>query len=332
MKLGIIGSGKIVHEFLPQILSVKGIEVLALLSTARSLDKAKELRKKYGITKVTCDEAEFFESPIDTVYIAAPNHLHFSNAKKALENGLNVIVEKPACSNIEEMKELEMLANENGKLLLEALSTRHFPVYEAIREALELIGSVRVVRCCYYQYSSRYDAFKQGEILPAFDPAKAGGALMDLNVYNLQFVLGFFGMPESLDYDAHIERGIDTNGTLILNYPEFSAIGMAAKDCQGPSNCLIAGTDGWIETSKAANQIGQATMHLRKDGYKPVVLGQGNEQRAIDEFEFFEKVIGANDLETGRKDQAISVMASQIQSEARKKAGIVFPADGTDAA
>lgn len=327
MKLGIIGTGKIVHEFLPQILSVEGIEVDALLSTPRSLQAAKELGAKYGIDHVYDQEAEFFDCPIDTVYIAAPNHLHFPYAKKALEKGLNVIVEKPACSNSREMTALDELANQKGKLLLEAISTRHFPVYEQIRKALPLLGSIRLVRCCYCQYSSRYDAFVQGEILPAFDPAKAGGALMDLNVYNLQFVCGLFGAPQSVDYQAHIERGIDTNGTLLLDYPDFSAVCIAAKDCQAPSNCLIAGSDGWIETSKPANQIGVVTMYLRKDGYKPQILGDTGSGRAVNEFEYFEKVIAANDLEAGKKDRKVSAITSQIQTKARKQAGIVFPAD-----
>ena len=58
------------------------------------------------------------------------------------------------------------------------------------RELLPRIGRVKLVQCNFSQYSSRYDAFCAGETPVSFDPECAGGALMDLNVYNISYIVG----------------------------------------------------------------------------------------------------------------------------------------------
>ena len=52
--------------------------------------------------------------------------------------------------------------------------------------------------------------------MPAFDPAFSGGALMDINIYNIHYVVGLFGKPKNIEYYPNIERGIDTSGVLII--------------------------------------------------------------------------------------------------------------------
>ena len=66
-------------------------------------------------------------------------------------------------------------------MLLEAITNQYYPNYLELKKQLSRVGSIHVVSCNYSQYSSRYDAFKRGEVLPAFNADMAGGALMDLN-------------------------------------------------------------------------------------------------------------------------------------------------------
>ena len=72
-----------------------------------------------------------------------------------------------------------------------------------------------------------------------FDPACAGGALMDLGVYNVSYIVGLFGEPNQVHYTANVERGIDTSGILTMDYTGFKAVSMAAKDCAAPARCII---------------------------------------------------------------------------------------------
>lgn len=118
----------------------------------------------------------------------------------------HVICEKPFTSNVNELDELIALAKQQNCLLFEAITNQYLPTFKEIKEKISEIGKISIISSNYSQYSSRYNAFKRGEILPAFDVNKSGGALMDLNVYNIHFVVGLFGAPNKVEYFANIEK------------------------------------------------------------------------------------------------------------------------------
>ena len=326
MKLGIIGTGMIVNNFLPFLVKMEGLTVNAMLSTPRSLEKAKEFAASFGITNVTSDFDELCGFDIDTVYVAVPNYMHFDYCKKAMERKLNVIVEKPMVSNDTEAKALRDIAVNNHCFLFEAITTLYLGNYKKVREWLPRIGTVKIAQSQYSQYSSRYNAFRAGEVLPAFDPAKAGGALMDLNLYNLHYIMGLFGMPKSYKYYANIERGIDTSGTLIMEYDGFQAICLAAKDSKGLRGGIIQGTDGVIKTDVSPNLVGKAVLELN-DGTVEEYDDGFTDKRMIPEFEAFIKAINAEDYDFCYEMLDKSVAVAEVQTKARQAAGIFFDAD-----
>lgn len=235
MKLGIIGSGMIVHDFLKTADKINNLELVAISSTVRSKDIARELANQYGIKKTYTDNEKMMVDPdVDTVYVAVPNFLHYEIAKEALEHGKNVICEKPFVESTEQAKELKQLADEKDLIILEAITNLYLENFKQIQKELKNIAPIHIVNMNYTQYSSRYDAFLEGKIAPVFDPNKDGGALMDLNIYNIHFIVGLLGMPKSVEYKANIERGIDTSGVLNLDYGNFKAVLIAAKDCAAP--------------------------------------------------------------------------------------------------
>ena len=85
-----------------------------------------------------------------------------------------------------------------------------------------------------------------GDVQPAFDPACAGGALMDLGVYNVSYIVGLFGEPNQAKYTANMERGIDTSGILLLKYPDSLCQCTGAKDCAAPGSVQLIGDAGRI--------------------------------------------------------------------------------------
>ena len=325
MKLGIVGTGFIVQEVLPQV-SGWGCQAAALCGTPRSGDKVWELCGQYHIPAGYTDYTRMLdEADVDAVYVAVPNYLHFSFVKQALEAGKNVIVEKPMTSNDAEAVQLEALAKEKRLLLFEAITTVYLPDYRKTKEWLSRIGDVKIVSCNYSQYSRRYDAFRKGETLPAFDPAKSGGALMDLNLYNLHYLLGLFGEPENVRYAANIERGIDTSGILTLDYGTFQAVSIAAKDCAAPCRYLIQGTDGYIQMDTPANFCKGVTLHLN-DGTTET-YSENPESRMEPEFRYFAEAVQSGNYEDCYARLAHSVTVSKVQTKARLGAGIRFPAD-----
>ena len=136
MKLGIVGSGMIVQEFLPMIHYLDNVEVTAVCCTKRSEAACKELGEKYSIKHIFTDYQEFLNSGVDIIYVALPNHLHFQFAKEALEAGKHVIVEKPFTTTYKEALVLSELAREKKLFLFEAVTTLYLPNFKKIKELL----------------------------------------------------------------------------------------------------------------------------------------------------------------------------------------------------
>ncbi len=326
MKLGIIGSGAIVEEFLPMMQEVAGIELWTIQGTIRSKEKVKNLCETYDIPNGVFSVEELLQTGVEAVYIATPNVLHYEMAKQVLEAGVSAIVEKPITSHIGELKELQKIAEAKGCFLLEAITTLHFAAYKKIQSYLTEIGEVKQVICNFSQYSRRYDRFKKGEILPVFDPEKAGGALMDLNLYNVHFVMGLFGMPKKSAYYANVEKGIDTSGTLFLQYDGFQATCTAAKSCSGPFYFVIEGTEGYITVSHSPNVLGCVTLH-HSDGREAFFEEPYSAKRCIPEFQEFVRILEEKDEKAGKVLTEKTEQVLQVLTEARMQAGITFPMD-----
>ncbi len=322
MKVGILGTGLIVNLVM-EMYSKLGIEKTYIFSTERSREKAEKIVKENGLDGVFCDYDGLLHSDIDTVYVALPNSLHYEFALKAIKNGKNVIIEKPAASTLQELQELIKAAKENDVIFIEAVNLHYTPAFMKLKSDIGSAGRVRIVSMNYSQYSSRYDKFKQGIIAPAFDPEKSGGALMDLNVYNINAVVGLFGKPKSVNYVANIERGIDTSGILSLSYPDFSAVCIGAKDCQAPVVCSVQGDKGAFIVETPVSMM-TSYRFLSNDGKEQRSYEvEKPENRLYYEFVEFKRLIEEHDTGKAEEMQEISVIVSGILDEARKQAGVL---------
>ena len=326
MKLGIVGTGMIVRMIGPNLASW-GIEVVAIAGTPNSMDEVNELADEYGADGRYSDYHDLVADPaVDTVYVAVPNFLHYAVTEAAILAGKDVICEKPLASNEREAAELAELAKEHKRFLWEAVVTTRQPNFKFIRdELLPRIGTVKIVDVNYSQYSSRYDAFRAGEVLPAFDPAKAGGAIMDIGLYTMTFTIGLFGEPLKATYRANIERNIDTSGIIDYDYDGFRAINICAKDCGVESKATIQGTDGYIVMESAPNKCGPVRLHLN-DGTEEThdlaypIMWEG-------EFREFCAQQEAGDLDECYRQLDQSLIVSRVQNTIRREAGVIFPAD-----
>ncbi len=326
MKLGIIGTGMIVKEFLTITSYLKETKVVAICGRKHSESKIKELKNKYNIDNAFYNYDELLNSDVDTIYIALPNNLHFEFAKKAIEANKNVIVEKPITSTYKEALVLSNLAKEKGLFIFEAITNQYLPNYKKTKELLPKLGNIKIVQCNFSQYSSRYDKFKEGNILPVFDPEFSGGALMDLNIYNIHYVVGLFGKPKNVEYYANIERGIDTSGILVLDYKIFKCICIGAKDCKAPISNNIQGDKGCIHQDTPTNSCDKLEL-LMNDGTSFLIDENNYDHRMVNEFIEFADIIKNNNIDKCYKILENTLIVSEIQTIARQKSGIVFKAD-----
>ncbi|MGE9834154.1 Gfo/Idh/MocA family protein [Streptococcus orisratti] len=291
MKLAILGTGKIVDEVLPVLKEINGIELSAILSTPRSLEKAQKLAEIYGISQASSDYDSILANPdVDTIYVALPNHLHYDYAKKALQAGKHVICEKPFTLTLAEFEDLVAIAEQRQLFLLEAITNQYLGNFSYVKENLSKLGDIKIVECNYSQYSSRYDAFKRGEIAPAFDPEKGGGALRDLNIYNIHLVVGLFGKPEMVHYLANMERGVDTSGMLVMDYGHFKCVCIGAKDCSADIRSTIQGNKGSVTILGPTNTMPEVNLSLNGQSMQLVNQNSLN-HRMHDEFVAFQNII-----------------------------------------
>ena len=316
MNLGIVGAGMIVKDFLSFTHELPEIKLEAIV--ARNIENLKNLQSMYNIKEIFTDLDECLSSPsIDTIYVAVPNNLHYSVAKKALEAGKNVICEKPFTLDYHETVELFELAESKNLILIEAITNQYLPNYLEIKENLSQIGNIRLVECNYSQLSSRYEVFKKGIIAPVFDKNQGGGVLGDLNIYNIHFVVGLFGAPKNSEYYPNIVREVDTSGILILEYDEFKVVCIAAKDTYNNSYANIQGDKGLIKVIGTLNEV--PNYIIKNNEVEMKVNKNIHKHRMYSEFKKFIDVINNKDFDFMQKQKEHSLAVMEIFDKSRKQ-------------
>lgn len=319
MKLAVLGTGKIVQEALP-VLEELGIRPLAILGTERSRERTEALAARYQIPRCCFQYEQALESGADTVYVALPNHLHYEYAREALLRGLHAIVEKPVTPALAQLRELRRLAEARELILAEAVTVHHLPAFRAMADQMARLGAVRLAVLNYSQYSSRYDAFLSGATAPVFDPAQAGGALMDLNVYNVHCAAALFGRPQGVRYCANLQRGVDTSGALTLDYGGMTAVCVAAKDCQGENASFIQGEQGRLALTGPVSDLTGWELSLRSGERIRFTLDRPG-HRMGHEFIELRRMVDKRDLARAEELLRISETAVEILETARRQLG-----------
>ena len=327
MKLAILGTGFIVREgALPALREVSEIEVTAILSRPRSKSVAEALAKKFSVPKIYTDFDELLANDdAEFVYVGVINSVHYEYAKRALLAGKNVIMEKPFASTAAQTRELCALAVEKNLYVFEAVTLLHCPNFHAIKKFLPELGTIRAVTANYSQYSSRYDKYLRGEVLPAFDPKLSGGALFDINIYNLNFIIGLFGAPREIFYSANIGfNGVDTSGVVLMKYPNFFATATGAKDSDSPGFVSVQGERGWLKVLGAPNELKAFEVSLRGTGATTHYELNRYPHRMVHEFKEFARIYGEKNFDEMKSGLEISLAVMETAERARKSAGIIF--------
>lgn len=325
MNIATIGTGFIVERFLLAAAEIPEVHVTALYS--RSREKALPLSSKHEVPNIYTDlDSLLKDSSVDALYIASPNSLHYAQTKKALAAGKHVLCEKPFTSNAAEAEELIHYAEKQELILMEAITTIHLPNFLQISSHLHKISPVRLVKCNYSQYSSRYDKLLAGEVTNVFNPAFSGGALMDINVYNLHFLMRLFGAPHSVSYLANKQfNGIDTSGIVSLKYEEFTAECTGSKDTAGYNAAFIQGENGWMHVIDGVNGCARVEIHT---GESVETINEHQHPNVMfSELEVFTSLVQGKKSSEAKELSQHSLQVMKVLDKARRSAEIIFPSD-----
>ena len=249
MKIGIIGAGNIAGTMATTLQQMKGTECYAIAS--RDIRRATEFADKYGFERSYGSYADMLNDPyVELVYIATPHSHHYEHIKMSLNHGKHVLCEKAFCANARQAEEVLKMAEERGLLLAEAIWTRYMPMRGLINKVLKsgIIGNPTSLAA-----NLGYPLITKSRLVR---PELAGGALLDLGVYVLNFASMVFG--DGIDSIAancvKLDSGVDAQENIMLTYRDGKMASLyvtmlAQTDRRG----LINGTNGYIEIENINN-------------------------------------------------------------------------------
>ena len=321
MKIGAIGTSFIMDTILESMVKTPGMSCDAIYS--RSFEKGKKLADKFQISKIyTSLQDMLMDEDLDWIYVCSPNSLHYEQSRQALLAGKNVLCEKPFTTTSEQLKELISIAKERNLFLFEAILPMFHPNYKLLRENLSLIGNLKMASGTFCQYSSRYDALLAGDVPNVFNPQYSGGCLMDLNMYNVYFMVGLFGKPLEVTYHATLfENGIDTNGILYMKYPNFMCQCTGAKDAFCENGVQILGDKGYIKVSPGPSNCQSVKIVLRKEDD---ILFEVEENPWSFEMSELVELVSQRDYTECYKRLDTALQVVEVLEEARKSGGLDF--------
>ncbi|MBN8201153.1 MULTISPECIES: Gfo/Idh/MocA family protein [Bacillaceae] len=325
VRFGIVGTNWITERFLKAALQAEDFQLTAVYS--RTEEKAKEFAGKYGVERTFTDLKSMASSgEIDAVYIASPNSLHAEQSILFMKNNIHVLCEKPIASNTKELASMIAAARENNVLLMEALKSSFMPNFLAVKENLHKIGQVRRYFASYCQYSSRYDAYRQGTVLNAFNPDFSNGSLMDIGIYCVYPLVALFGKPEEIKAAGYmLESGVDGEGSMVLKYPGMDAVIMYSKITDSSLPAEIQGEEGNIIIDRISAPE-KVELHYRNGEREDLTQDQLSDSMYYEAKEFI-RLVQAGKTESDINSHANSMITMEIIEEARRQIGVVYPAD-----
>lgn len=253
MNIGIIGTGAIAAIVTTALAKLETIHVRGVYS--RTIEKAEQFAEKYNLPFYTNSLDDLCQqSEIDVIYVATPHSSHKEHVLIALKHDKHVLCEKPFTINEKDAQELFDFAREKKLFLGEAFWTRFNPIFQSLKDIQDqqLIGEFKSVIANIGGYGLNNDRL--------IDKNLAGGALLDIGVYNLNLMFEIFGheFTEMTTVWNQGATGVDYQHTLCFAFAnQATATLHATIQAQTMNGALISGSEGYltIDHVSECNQI-----------------------------------------------------------------------------
>lgn len=249
IKFGILATGNIANSMAKAVQNLE--EIVCCAAASRTYEKAKDFADKWGFQKAYGSYEELVNDPeVDLIYVASPHSHHYEHAKLCLEHGKHVLLEKAFTVNVSQAEELIALSEEKGLLLAEAFWPRYMPTRKMLDDLIAqgTIGEVQAVMADFGAPLSHVERL--------WNPKLAGGALLDLGVYPINFALQIFqGQVKNIRSDAVMSpQGVDhMNGiTLTFDDNKIAVLHSNMLACMG-NRGVVYGDKGFIELYEINN-------------------------------------------------------------------------------
>ena len=248
MKLGILGAGGIASTMAKTVAGMKDVEAYAV--AARDLGRAQVFAQKYEVKKAYGSYEEMLaDDEVELVYIATPHSHHYLHAKMCLEAGKYVLCEKAFTVNAEQAQKLFDLAKEKKLLITEAIWTRYMPSRKMINDIIKsgVIGEVTAVTANLSYTVSHVERIRKPEL--------AGGALLDVGVYPINFASMVLGdKVKDVKATAIFQNGVDILDSIAMVFEgdRMATLQCGAREISDRMGSIF-GTRGYMQVQNINN-------------------------------------------------------------------------------
>jgi len=320
MKLGVLGAGHIAEVVAPTWVAMEGIECYAVAS--RSLEKAEAFAKNFGFEKAYGSYAEMLCDPnVELVYVATPHSHHYEHMMMCIAAGKPILCEKAFTLNAEQARKIKAAAAEKGVYVAEAIWTRYMPSRKIINDVLAsgIIGKPNTLTANL----SYVIAHKQR----IYDPNLAGGALLDIGVYGVNFALMHFGSDiERVESSVKMsDRGVDEMETITIFYRDGRmAVLTHSIWCRSDRKGIIHGDKGYMVVENINNP---QSLSVYDTEDKLLASYDFSDQINGYEFQFAEcaAALAAGKTEAPSMPMDDTVYVMGFMDDLRKQWGMVYP-------
>lgn len=256
--VGIIGCGAILIRHIEAINENKKFTLKALCDVDGNV--LNDSYKNYGGNGYTDYQEMIDTGDINFVVVATPNSLHFEQAKYALENGCDVLVEKPVSLNPKEVKLLSEIADSNNRKAYTVLQVRLNPTVKSIRKVLDdgLLGKIRGISLTQ-RWQRPYEYFTGWRSIPLI----GGGTLYECGIHYMDVMCHLFGKPNvksSMIYNTkHSDCEIEDTIYSLLDFGEYGGsleVTISAEPSNVECSIAIMAEKGYIKLGgKALDKV-----------------------------------------------------------------------------
>ena len=297
--------------------------IFCAAAASRSLEKARDFVARFGTHECvpygSYEELADDES-IDLIYIATPHSHHYEHAKLCIERGRNVLVEKAFTVNAGQARELIELSEKHDVLLAEAIWTRYMPSRLILDK---IIASGIIGKPTHLTANLGYNNIETERM---YKPELAGGALLDLGVYPLNFALMAFGDEiERIESSADLyHTGTDLYNYITLYYRDGRRAELYASLDENTDRLgIIYGTGGYIEFHNINNC---EFIRTYVDGARGVQVDVPEQITGLEyQIRSCKAAIEAGRNECGEMPHTEIIRVMEIMDGLRKEWGVIYP-------
>lgn len=325
IRWGIIGTGNISHTFAQ---GLSGLDDAVLVAVAsRTREKAEAFAAEMGAKRAYGTYEELArDGAVDVIYIGVPHTEHYECAMLCIQNGKNVLCEKPFTLNAEYSQNLVAAAQKHNTFLMEAMWTKCLPVIQKVKEWVDqgTIGELKNINASFGFYARREEESR------LYNLNLGGGALLDVGIYPImlsQYLLG--KGPDRILSDAVIgPTGVDEYNQMVFCYGEPTTECMAnlqsAIMAESGTDAAIYGENGKI----VIPDFYRAQVAFRYDT-EGNLLETCHIPHKVNGYEYEAMEVG-NCLRNGKKESSMhslkdTVELAAVMDDIRREWGLVYP-------